>query len=114
MPGSGGTDNRRDEARPVKEEKRKHSRSKCERITFFATHDHLYEGQVKNISLGGVYIASGKSFYPGEKITVAIPCPSNPDGHKLKEPYPDEEVKMKCVVVWKEPDGFGLRFVQPK
>ena len=114
MPSSGGTNKKRDEASPVKEEKRKHSRSTCERVTFFATHNHLYEGQVKNISLGGIYIASTNSFYPGEKITVAIPCPSNPDGQKLKDPYPDEEVKMKCVVVWKEPDGFGLRFVQPK
>jgi hypothetical protein len=117
MPRSGSRDNSREEngrTEPVRKEKRKYSRSRCERITFFATQDHLYEGQVRNISLGGIYIASGNSFYPGEKITVAIPCPSNPDGKKLKEPYPDEEVKMKCVVVWKDPDGFGLRFVQPK
>ncbi|KPJ78429.1 MAG: hypothetical protein AMJ54_03540 [Deltaproteobacteria bacterium SG8_13] len=114
MPGSGGTQKRQERTEPVSEEKRKHLRSKCERITFFATHDHLYEGQVRNISLGGVYIESGNSFYPGEKITVAIPCPSNPHGEKLKEPYKDEEIKMKCVVVWKDPDGFGLRFIRPK
>ena len=95
-------------------EKRQHSRCDCQRVTFFATHDQLYEGLVRNISLGGVYIESNSSFYPGEKITVAIPCQSNPDGVMLKEPYPDEEVKMKCVVVWKDPDGFGLRFIHPK
>ena len=98
----------------VKEEKRQHLRSKCERVTFFATRDRLYEGFVKNISLGGVYIKSKDSFDPGEKITVAIPCQSNPYGEKLKAPFDDEEVKMKCAVVWKNPDGFGLRFVQPK
>lgn len=110
----GGTPDRRKNIRLVREEKRRHLRSRCERATFFATHDRLYEGEVRNISLGGVYIQSKRSFDPGEKITVAIPCPSNPDGVKLKEPYEDEEVKMKCVVVWKDPDGFGLRFIQPK
>ena len=114
MPSSGSTENKQEGSEQAREEKRKHLRSRCERVTFFATHDHLYEGQVRNISLGGIYIQSNNSFYPGEKITVAIPCPSNPDGEKLKEPYQDEEVKMKCVVVWKAPDGFGLRFVQPK
>ena len=114
MKSSGGAEDRQKRADQVKEEKRQHSRSTCERVTFFATHDQLYEGYVKNISLGGVYIESNNSFYPGEKITVAIPCQSNPEGVRLKEPYPDEEVKMKCVVVWKDPDGFGLRFIHPK
>ena len=114
MKSSGGTKSERKAAAQVPEEKRHHSRCNCERVTFFATRDQLYEGFVKNISLGGVYIESNNSFYPGEKITVAIPCQSNPDGVKLKEPYPDEEVKMKCVVVWKDPDGFGLRFIHPK
>jgi hypothetical protein len=114
MQGTEGGQDRRKKIQLVREEKRKHTRSQCERSTFFATRDQLYEGQVRNISLGGVYIQSNSSFDTGQKITVAIPCPSNPDGIKLKEPYEDEEVKMKCVVVWKDPKGFGLRFVQPK
>lgn len=110
----GGAEHKQKRTEPVKKEKRKHLRSRCERVTFFATHDQLYEGYVKNISLGGVYIKSKNSFYPGEKITVAIPCQSNPKGEKLKEPFQDEEVKMKSVVVWKDPAGFGLRFTHPK
>ena len=96
----------------IKEEKRHYERSQCERTTFFATRDRLYEGSVENISLGGVYVKSKHAFDPGEKITVAIPCQSNPHGEKLKAPFPDDEVKMKCVVVWKDPHGFGLQFVQ--
>ena len=111
---TGGIREKRKKIVPLREEKRRHMRSRCERVTFFATRERLYEGQVRNISLGGVYIESRDAFQPGEKITVAIPCPSNPYGEKLKEPYPDDEVKMKCVVVWKDPDGFGLQFVQPQ
>ena len=95
-----------------RKEKRKHLRSRCERVTFYATRDRLYEGYVKNISLGGVYIQAPDALPPGEQITVAIPCRSNPDGVKLKAPYADEEVKMKCVVIWKDPSGFGSRFIR--
>ena len=113
MKSVGNTENRRLRVVQTKEEKRKHLRSKCERVTFFATRECLYEGHVKNISLGGVFIESKDAFDAGEKITVAIPCQSNPDGVKLKEPFADDEVKMKGVVVWKESGGFGLQFVRP-
>ena len=95
-------------------EKRQHDRTECAKVTFFATQDRLYEGYVKNISLGGVYIESKDAFSLGETITVAIPCRSNPLGQKLKAPFEDEDVKMKCAVVWHGSDGIGLRFVQPQ
>ena len=112
MGGLGNAENRHLKLVRTRVEQRKHLRTRCERVTFFATHDRLYEGYVKNISLGGVYIQARDVFAPGEKITVAIPCQSNPDGVKLKAPYADEEIKMKCVVIWKDPSGFGSRFIQ--
>jgi Tfp pilus assembly protein PilZ len=98
----------------VNDEKRKHSRMACDKTTFFASRDKLYEGFVKNISLGGVFVQSEDAFFPGEILTLAVPCESNEEGNKLKEPFKDEDVKMKCKVIWNNPGGFGMAFMEPK
>ena len=95
-------------------EKRKHSRKVCDKTTFFATRHRLYEGFVKNISLGGVFVQSKDAFSPGEILTLAVPCDSNEEGSKLKEPFKDEDIKMKCKVIWNNPKGFGMAFMEPK
>ena len=98
----------------VNDEKRKHSRKVCDKTTFFATRKKLFEGFVKNISLGGVYVQSADAFFPGEILTMAVPCESNAEGGKLQEPFNDEDVKMKCKVIWNNPEGFGIAFMEPK
>ncbi len=98
----------------VNDEKRKHGRKACDKTTFFATRDKLYEGYVKNISLGGVFVQSVDAFFPGEILTLAVPCESNEGESKLKEPFKDEDVKMKCKVVWNHPEGFGVAFMESK
>ena len=98
----------------VNDEKRKHNRKTCEKTTFFATRDKLFEGSVKNISLGGVFVQSTDAFSPGEILTLAVPCESNEEGNKLKEPFEDEDIKMKCKVIWNNPEGFGIAFMEPK
>jgi hypothetical protein len=98
----------------INNEKRKHSIKTCDKTTFFATRDRLYEGFVKNISLGGVFVQSADSFFPGEILTLAVPCESNDEGSKLKEPFNDEDIKMKCKVVWNNTEGFGMVFVEAK
>jgi hypothetical protein len=98
----------------VNDEKRKHSRKACDKTTFFATRHKLHEGFVKNISLGGVFVQSADAFSPGEILTIAVPCESNEEGSKLKEPFKDEDVKMKCKVIWNNPEGFGLAFMELK
>jgi hypothetical protein len=97
-----------------KDERRKHRRKACDETTFFATRDKLYEGFVKNISFGGVFVESADAFFPGELLTLAVPCTTNEEGFKLKEPFNDEDVKMKCKVIWKNKDGFGIEFIEPK
>ena len=98
----------------VNNEKRKHSRKTCDKTTFFATRNKLYEGFVKNISLGGVFVQSADAFSPGEILTLAVPCESNEEGSKLQEPFKDEDVKMKCKVIWNSQKGFGMAFMGPK
>ena len=98
----------------LNDEKRKHYRKACDKTTFFATRKKLYEGFVKNISLGGAYIQSADSFTPGEVLTLAVPCESNTDGSKLKEPFKDEDIKMKGKVIWNNTEGFGMAFLEPK
>jgi hypothetical protein len=98
----------------LNDEKRKHNRKTCDKTTFFATREKLYEGFVKNISLGGVFVQSTDSFFPGEILTLAVPCESNTEGSKLKEPFKDEDIKMKCKVIWNNTEGFGMAFLEPK
>ena len=97
----------------LNDEKRKHNRKACDKTTFFATRQKLYEGFVKNISLGGVFVQSADSFIPGEILTLAVPCESNAEGSKLKEPFKDDDIKMKCKVIWNNTEGFGMAFVEP-
>lgn len=66
-------------------------------------------GYAKNISCGGLFIATVKPREPGEEFTIELTLPTNPR-HTLRS---------RCVVVWKrlfqrkdpnEP-GMGLRFL---
>ena len=93
-------------------DRRGHQRKICDRTTFYATKDKLFQGLVKNISFGGVYVESSDAFSPGEVLTLAVPCASNDEGKKLKEPFNDEEIKMKCKVIWLNQEGFGLEFIK--
>ena len=93
-------------------EQRKHFRKSVRHSTFFATRDHLYEGFVRNISLGGLFLESVDTLAPGDIVTLAVPCDTNDQGIKLKPPYNDEDLKMRCEVMWRDPQGFGLRFLK--
>lgn len=66
-------------------------------------------GYAKNISRGGLFIATVKPREPGEKFTIELTLPTSPK-HKIR---------CECEVVWKrhflkktphEP-GMGLRFL---
>ena len=93
-------------------ENRRFKRKEVGHATFFATKDQLYEGYVRNISFGGVFVECEDAFLPGEVVTLAIPCATNDEGKQLKPPYKDEEVKMKCEVMWRSPQGYGMRFIK--
>ena len=93
-------------------EQRMHYRKSVGRSTFFATKNQLYEGFVRNISLGGLFIESADALLPGDVVTLAIPCNTNDQGVKLKPPYKDEDLKVQCEVIWRDPAGFGLRFMK--
>ncbi len=95
-----------------KGDRREHKRLDCERTTFFATKEKLFEGFVKNISLGGVFVQSSGGFFPGDVLTLAVPCASNEDGFKLKEPHNDQDIKMKGRVIWRNQEGFGMEFIK--
>ena len=67
---------------------------------FFATHNRLYEGEIKNFSLHGLFIRT-KAFVPeGEMITIALPYLDNKAG------------KCKGQIIWRNKEGFGVELLR--
>ena len=79
-------------------DRRKDTRYPFSRYVFFATLDHLYQGDLVNYSRGGLCIQSAAIPPVGEVITVALPYSS------------DNNDKRRGQVVWRNQDGFGLEF----
>ena len=81
------------------EEKREHPREACSEATFYSTKKGIYEGEIKDIGVKGVFIASDQTPAVGEIVTVAVPAAGDREGGKLKG-----------EIVWKRTDGFGVHF----
>jgi hypothetical protein len=79
-------------------DRRKDPRHLFSRYVFYATSDHLYEGDLVNYSRGGLCIQSSVIPPLGEVITVALP-------------YSEEKNdKRRGQVVWRNKGGFGVEF----
>ncbi|KPJ77765.1 MAG: hypothetical protein AMJ54_06195 [Deltaproteobacteria bacterium SG8_13] len=79
-------------------ERRKDPRHPFSRYVFFATPARLYEGDLVNYSLGGIFIQSPDIPPVGEVIIVALPYSK------------DKNDKRKGQVVWRNREGFGVEF----
>jgi hypothetical protein len=68
----------------------------------FATENQMFQGGLKNISVGGAFIMTGdvNQVYEGELVSVSIPYT---DGYK--------HLKRKGRVLWKNDIGFAVAFV---
>jgi hypothetical protein len=77
-------------------ESRIEKRHTCSEEIFFATAEHLYEGQLKNYGRNGLFIKSKNVLPVGEIITVVDP---HPDGGNIKR---------KGQILWRNEEGFGV------
>ena len=83
-------------------DRRKDPRHPFSRYVFYATEDHLYEGDLVNYSLGGLFIQSGDIPPVGEVVTVALPYSE----------YRND--KRRGQVVWRNREGFGVEFFKDR
>ena len=79
---------------------RRFPRKNCSETTLFATQTMVFEGLIKNISQGGVYIESLLALPVGQTITVTVPSTRNKNS----------DIKVEGKIVWINADGFGVQF----
>lgn len=77
-------------------ERRKCPRYPYSRYILFTTENRLFQGDLLNYSLHGLYIQSQEHLSIGEIITVALPFSD------------DKNDKRKGQIVWHNGDGFGV------
>lgn len=82
--------------------KRIHERKSYATEVIFSHKDKAYAGRVKNISLGGAYIATSSvnQFSSGDVVTLSIPFTT---GHK--------HVKRRGRIQWLNNEGFAIEFI---
>jgi len=82
--------------------KRTHERKDYNVEIIFSHKDKAYSGSIKNISIGGAFIATSSvnQFYSGELITLSIPFTTG-----------KKHVKRKGRVQWLNDEGFAIEFV---
>ena len=78
---------------------RKHPRKPFSKNINYTANKKFYEGLVKDISRGGMFIKSGDKFSVGQELTLAIPT-----ANRLKS------LKLRGEVVRTEKEGFGVKF----
>jgi Tfp pilus assembly protein PilZ len=78
---------------------RKHPRRPFTKNIHYAANKQFYEGLVKDISRGGMFIKSNDKFPVGQELTLAIPSASRLKG-----------LKLRGEVVRIDKEGFGVKF----
>jgi len=81
--------------------RRKHERKIYKNDIVFSYKNHVYAGTIKNISLGGAFIATRtvNQFSVGDVITLSIPFTNG-----------EKHVKRKARIEWHNNEGFAVEF----
>jgi hypothetical protein len=89
--------------RPIERgiESRKHQRKTCSLYVKYAVQGKIYPGEIKNISLGGVFLKTNENdgLDVGQKLQMAIP-------NRKK----GNVIKRFARVTWSNHSGFGVEF----
>lgn len=83
-------------------EKRNHSRQKIEMEVNYSISDLQYNGQLYDISPGGIFISSYDAFTIGNEIRLSI-----------KIPNCSTSFRINGNITRKEEKGFGVKFKEP-
>lgn len=81
--------------------KRKYERKKYDAYIVFAFKGQMFQGYLKDISIGGAFIESSQTYHlaEGDRVTISVPFT---DGLK--------HVKRSGRVLWKNSTGFAITF----
>ena len=79
-------------------ERRKHHREACLIDVDYASNDRAYRDFIQNISDGGVFIATGRSFSVGQEVSLAFTTP-----------HDRRHVKTRGKVVRSTLKGIGVK-----
>ena len=92
--------------RPLKRgiESRRYPRKACSLYVKYAVQHKIYPGEIKNISLGGVFLKTNENdgLDVGQQLRLAIP-------NRKK----GRVIKRQARVTWSNSSGFGVEFLRP-
>lgn len=80
-------------------EARVYARMPCSEETHFAANRELFQGTIKNVSEGGIYVQTRQRFTVGQEVVVAGPFGEN-----------RQDVKRYGKVVWHDDRGIAVQF----
>ena len=82
-------------------EARVYARVPCSEETHFAANRELFQGTIKNVSEGGIYVQTRQRFNVGQEVVVAGPFGEN-----------RQDVKRYGKVVWYDDRGIAVQFIR--
>jgi len=87
---------------PREKELRKHSRKPYFQNILYSTQKGLHTGRTKNLSASGAFIATKENLKVGQQLKLSLPLKNG-----------KSEV-IEGQIVWKNEEGFGLKFKKVK
>jgi len=82
-------------------EARVYARIPCSEDTHFAANRELFQGTIKNVSEGGIYVQTRQRFKVGQEVVVAGPFGKD-----------QQDVKRYGKVVWYDERGIAVQFIR--
>ena len=79
---------------------REHPRKRCSIPIKYITKNNIYQGEIKNISLGGIFLKTTNNMVVGQRLNLAIPVRKK-----------GKIVKRAGKIIWSEPTGIGIEFL---
>lgn len=73
----------------------------CSEDTHFAANRELFQGTIKNVSEGGIYVETRQRFSVGQEVIVAGPFGED-----------RQDVKRPGKVVWYDDRGIAVQFIR--
>ena len=80
-------------------ELRKHPRQKCSIPVKFTAQNQIQHGEIRNISLGGIFLKTFNNITVGQKLLLAIPIRKK-----------GKVIKRSGKIVWSNQSGVGIKF----
>lgn len=78
-----------------------YARMPCSEDTHFSANRELFQGTIKNVSEGGIYVQTRERFVVGQEVVVAGPFGED-----------RQDVKRYGKVVWTDDGGIAVQFVR--